>query len=150
MSRSNSDQTSEGGAGDSPTTSFRTDFLRDLNASTADKAETGWWGAEELPRGSARVVVKRGPNTGSQFSLDQPVTTVGREAGSDIFLDDVTVSRRHAEFRRQKPGVEIVDLDSLNGTYVNGSLVQSGLLADGDRIAIGKYRLVFRARRTTG
>src|SRR5258708_7642360 len=71
---------------------------------------------EELPAGSALLVVKRGPNAGSRFLLDQPVTAAGRHPRSDIFLDDVTVSRRHAEFRWENDEFQVVDLGSLNGT----------------------------------
>ena len=74
---------------------------------------------DALPPGSALLVVKRGPNAGSRFLLDPDVTTAGRHPDSDIFLDDVTVSRRHAEFRREGGGFVVHDVGSLNGTYVN-------------------------------
>jgi len=95
------------------------------------------------------IVVKRGPNAGSRFRLDQPLTTAGRHPGSDIFLDDVTVSRRHAEFRLENGEFWVVDIDSLNGTYLNRKPVQSAMLANGDEIQIGKFRLVFLTRPTT-
>ena len=141
--------TPDEGAGDT-TTGFRTAFLGDLDASTYAAAEAGVWGVEELAAGSAVIVVKRGPNAGTWFLLNQPVTSVGRNPDNDIYLDDVTVSRRHAEFRRQNPEVQIVDLDSLNDTNVNNKPVQSALLANGDEIQIGKYHLVFLTRPTTG
>ena len=103
-----------------------------------------------MPSGSALLVVKRGPNAGSRFLLDQPVTSAGRHPGSDIFLDDVTVSRRHAEFRRENGEFRIVDTGSLNGTYVNRKPVQTAVLANGDEIQIGKFRLVFLTKPTTG
>jgi pSer/pThr/pTyr-binding forkhead associated (FHA) protein len=105
---------------------------------------------EGLPSGSVLVVIKRGPTTGSRFLLDQPVTSAGRHPNSDIFLDDVTVSRRHVEFRRENSEFRIVDIDSLNGTYVNRKPVQSAVLANGDEIQIGKFRLVFLTRPTMG
>src|SRR5215467_11470698 len=71
-----------------------------------------------LPLGSALLVVKRGPNAGSRFLLDSDLTTAGRHPESDIFLDDVTVSRRHAEFYRHPRGFTVRDVGSLNGTYV--------------------------------
>jgi len=98
---------------------------------------------EGLPAGSALLVVKRGPNAGSRFVLDQPVTSAGRHPGSDIFLDDVTVSRRHAQFRWENGEVRVVDVGSLNGTYVNRQAAQSAVLASGDEVLIGKFRLVF-------
>jgi pSer/pThr/pTyr-binding forkhead associated (FHA) protein len=96
-----------------------------------------------LPKGSALLVVKRGPNAGSRFLLDQPVTSAGRHRGSDIFLDDVTVSRRHAEFRWENDEFQVVDVGSLYGTYVNREAVHSAVLVDGDEVQIGKFRLVF-------
>ena len=96
-----------------------------------------------LPEGSALLVVKRGPNAGSRFLLDQDTTAAGRHPDSDIFLDDVTVSRRHAEFRRNGDQYEVVDVGSLNGTYVNREPKNSSVLSNGDEIQIGKFRLVF-------
>ncbi|MET7641534.1 FHA domain-containing protein [Streptomyces sp. NPDC005438] len=102
---------------------------------------------EALPLGSALLVVRRGPNSGSRFLLDGELTTAGRHPQSDIFLDDVTVSRRHVEFRRGGDGVFTVsDVGSLNGTYVNRERIESGVaLASGDEVQIGKYRLSFFA-----
>ena len=91
---------------------------------------------------SAILVVKRGPNAGSRFPLHQPVTSAGRDPRSDIFLDEVTVSRRHAEFRSERGELRVVDIGSLNGTYVNGQLIDSAVLTDGDEIQMGKFRLV--------
>ncbi|MCU1601418.1 MAG: domain containing protein [Frankiales bacterium] len=99
--------------------------------------------ADALPPGSALLVVKRGPNAGSRFLLDADVTTAGRHPDSDIFLDDVTVSRRHAEFLRQDGGFVVRDVGSLNGTYLNRERIETAGLAGGDEVQIGKYRLVF-------
>jgi pSer/pThr/pTyr-binding forkhead associated (FHA) protein len=93
--------------------------------------------------GAGVLVVKRGPNAGAQFWLDQPVLSAGRHAACDIFLDDITVSRRHAEFRKENGDFRVVDLGSLNSTYVNRLPVDSAVLADGDEIQIGNFRLVF-------
>ena len=98
---------------------------------------------EGLPAGSALLVVKRGPNAGSRFLLDAEVTTAGRHPASDIFLDDVTVSRRHAEFAVQDGGFVVRDVGSLNGTYLNRERIDAAALAGGDEVQIGKYRLVF-------
>jgi pSer/pThr/pTyr-binding forkhead associated (FHA) protein len=98
---------------------------------------------DELTEGQALLVVKRGPNAGSKLLIDKDVTTAGRHPESDIFLDDVTVSRRHAEVRRKDGRFEIHDLGSLNGTYVNRDRVESTQLANGDEIQIGKFKLVF-------
>jgi len=98
---------------------------------------------EALPPGSALLVVKRGPNAGSRFLLDADTTTAGRHPESDIFLDDVTVSRRHAEFVREGRGFVVRDVGSLNGTYLNRERIDAAGLAGGDEVQIGKYRLVF-------
>jgi pSer/pThr/pTyr-binding forkhead associated (FHA) protein len=100
---------------------------------------------EGLPAGSALLVVKRGPNAGSRFLLDKDVTTAGRHPESDIFLDDVTVSRRHAEFRRDGARFTVRDVGSLNGTYLNRERIDETELAGGDEVQIGKFRLVFFA-----
>lgn len=107
------------------------------------------WRVEGLPSGSALLVVKRGPNAGSRFLLERPVTSVGRHADSDITLDDITVSLHHAEFRRENRKFQVVDVDSLDGTYVNRELVDSAVLANGDEIQMGKFRLVFLTAPTT-
>jgi pSer/pThr/pTyr-binding forkhead associated (FHA) protein len=98
---------------------------------------------DALTPGSALLVVKRGPNAGSRFLLDQDVTTAGRHPDSDIFLDDVTVSRRHAEFRREGSGYTVHDVGSLNGTYVNREPIDAAPLSGGDEVQIGKFRLVY-------
>jgi pSer/pThr/pTyr-binding forkhead associated (FHA) protein len=98
---------------------------------------------EALPPGSALLVVRRGPNAGSRFLLDEDVTTAGRHPESDIFLDDVTVSRRHAEFRRDGGSFSVRDVGSLNGTYVNRERIETANLSGGDEVQIGKFRLVF-------
>jgi FHA domain len=101
--------------------------------------------AGSLPPGMALLVVRRGPNAGARFLLDHDVTTSGRHPDSDIFLDDVTVSRRHAEFHRGQAGFTVRDVGSLNGTYVNRERVESATLSNSDEVQIGKFRLVFIA-----
>ena len=125
------------------TSVFRADFLNELDAPASAGTEGAVSGVEGLPVGSALLVVKRGPNAGSRFLLDQPTTSAGRHPDSDIFLDDVTVSRRHAEFRLENGEFQVVDVGSLNGTYVNREPVDSAVLANGDEVQIGKFRLVF-------
>ena len=149
MSHKNNDQTSQEDTGDTTFLSYA-DLLGELDASAAGAAEAGVGEVEGLPSGSALLIVRRGPNAGSRFLLDQPVTSAGRGPGCDIFLDDLTVSRRHAEFRRDNGEFQIVDISSLNGTYVNGKPVASAMLANGDEIQIGKFRLVVLIRPTTG
>ena len=98
---------------------------------------------DALPVGSALLVVQRGPGAGSRFLLDKDVTTAGRHADSEIFLDDVTVSRRHATFTREGNAFTVADAGSLNGTYVNRDRIDTVMLKDTDEVQIGKYRLVF-------
>jgi hypothetical protein len=111
---------------------------RDLN--DADAAAV-----DALPLGSALLVVQRGPSAGSRFLLDTDVVAAGRHPDSEIFLDDVTVSRRHAEFRRTTEGYTVADVGSLNGTYVNRDRIDEVALQGGDEVQIGKYRLVYFA-----
>lgn len=98
---------------------------------------------DALRPGTALLVAQRGPNTGARFLLDADEVSVGRHPSSDIFLDDVTVSRRHAIFRRTDVGFAVQDVGSLNGTYLNGGLIDSTVLRTGDEVQIGKFRLVF-------
>jgi pSer/pThr/pTyr-binding forkhead associated (FHA) protein len=98
---------------------------------------------EELEGGRGVLIVKRGPNAGSKFFLDTDVTAIGRHPESDIFLDDITVSRRHAEIRRKEGSFTLHDVGSLNGTYVNRERVEEAQLRSGDEIQIGKFKLVF-------
>src|SRR5919106_4662261 len=98
---------------------------------------------DELEGGRAVLIVKRGPNAGSKFFLDTDSTTIGRHPDSDIFLDDITVSRRHAEIRRQGGAFTLHDVGSLNGTYTNRERVETAELRPGDEIQIGKFKLVF-------
>ncbi|HWD02396.1 MAG TPA: FHA domain-containing protein [Amycolatopsis sp.] len=126
------------------TSVFRADFLADVEGQeSAPAAEAPGQGVDALPPGSALLVVKRGPNAGSRFLLDRDTTSAGRHPDSDIFLDDVTVSRRHAEFRREGGEFVVIDVGSLNGTYVNREPVDQAVLAGGDEVQIGKFRLVF-------
>ena len=100
---------------------------------------------DALPVGHALLVVQRGPGSGSRFLLDADVVTAGRHPDSEIFLDDVTVSRRHAEFHRSGDTFTVSDVGSLNGTCVNRDRIDRVQLTDGDEVQIGKYRLVFFA-----
>lgn len=99
--------------------------------------------AIELMSGTASLVVRRGPNAGSRFQLDNTVTTIGRDPGSTIFLDDVTVSRRHAEVSAEDGAYVVRDVGSLNGTYVNRERVERARLSHGDELQIGTFKLSF-------
>ena len=149
MSDNDNDQNPEDISGER-TSAFRADFSTDQGAVGTAGAEGEVFGVEGLPQGSALLVVKRGPNAGARFLLDQATTTAGRHPNSDVFLDDITVSRRHAQFRCASSEFQVVDVGSLNGTYVNREAVDSAVLANGDEVQIGKFRLVFLTGPTTG
>jgi pSer/pThr/pTyr-binding forkhead associated (FHA) protein len=100
---------------------------------------------DALAHGTALLVVLRGPNTGARFLLDADQVSTGRHPESDIFLDDVTVSRTHATFRREGDDFIVHDVGSLNGTYVNRERIEEATLKTGDEVQIGKFRLVFYA-----
>ena len=100
---------------------------------------------EALRPGTALLIVQRGPNTGARFLLDDDEVTSGRHPDSDIFLDDVTVSRKHALFVRSGGGYLVRDAGSLNGTYVNRERIDEAVLSTGDEVQIGKFRLVYYA-----
>jgi pSer/pThr/pTyr-binding forkhead associated (FHA) protein len=129
-----------------------------ISIGAADKAETSdrqlnpvdAAAVDALPTGHALLVVQRGPGSGSRFLLDQDVISAGRHPESEIFLDDVTVSRRHAEFHRQGDSFTVSDVGSLNGTYVNRDRIDRVRLNDGDEVQIGKFRLVFFSGHTDG
>jgi pSer/pThr/pTyr-binding forkhead associated (FHA) protein len=129
-----------------------------ISIGTADKAETSdsqlnpvdAAAVDALPSGHALLVVQRGPGSGSRFLLDQDVVSAGRHPDSEIFLDDVTVSRRHAEFHREGDSFTVSDVGSLNGTYVNRDRIDRVRLNDGDEVQIGKFRLVFFSAHADG
>jgi pSer/pThr/pTyr-binding forkhead associated (FHA) protein len=98
---------------------------------------------DELAGSAALLVVRKGPNEGSKYMLDAEVTRAGRHPDSDIFLDDITVSRRHAEIVRRADGFHVLDVGSLNGTYMNRDRVEEAKLSNGDELQIGKFKLVF-------
>ncbi|HVV76881.1 MAG TPA: FHA domain-containing protein [Mycobacteriales bacterium] len=128
--------TSAGAADQTSTLALSGVDVDDLDGEAADIID-------ELPTGFALLVVQRGPNAGSRFLLDQEVTTAGRQPDSDIFLDDVTVSRKHATFTRTAGGYTVTDAGSLNGTYLNRERIETATLGNGDEVQIGKFRLLF-------
>lgn len=142
----NFDATGQGSPSDETdsTQRFSDDLLaQDQHGLDAEEREA----IEALPSASALLIVQRGPNEGARFLLDQDVTTVGRHPNADIFLDDVTVSRRHAEFRRSGTAFMIHDLASLNGSYFDGVRIESALLDEGAEVQIGKFKFTFFASR---
>jgi pSer/pThr/pTyr-binding forkhead associated (FHA) protein len=115
-----------------------------IDADTEEMSVDDVTAVENLPSGSAMLLVQRGPDAGARFLLDTDVVTVGRHPDSDIFLDDISVSRRHATFTRTGGRYVIADLGSLNGSYVNRDRIDTDVvLSGGDEVQIGKYRLIF-------
>lgn len=106
---------------------------------TADEAAA----VQALPPTSALLLMQRGPSAGARFLLDAERTSAGRSTRADIFLDDVTVSRKHAEFVRDGQQFVVRDIGSLNGTYVNRVRIDAAVLRAGDEVQIGKYRMAF-------
>jgi pSer/pThr/pTyr-binding forkhead associated (FHA) protein len=133
---------------DDATATYSDEFGVQLTALDGDFSTEEQEAIVALPSGSALLVVRRGPNAGARFLLDADVTTVGRHPEADIFLDDVTVSRRHAEFLRYGTSFQVKDLGSLNGTYFDGVRIDTALLTDGAEVQVGKFRLTFSASRT--
>nr|WP_281285731.1 FHA domain-containing protein [Aeromicrobium flavum] len=115
-----------------------------IDADTEEMTAGDVFAVENLPVGNAMLLVQRGPDAGSRFLLDQDVVSAGRHPSSDIFLDDISVSRRHATFSRRGSGYVVTDLGSLNGTYVNRDRIDGDIpLAGGDEVQLGKYRLIY-------
>jgi len=119
------------------------DAEADATLSAQDQATV-----DALRHGTALLVVLRGPNAGARFLLDSDEVSTGRHPNSDIFLDDVTVSRKHATFRREGDVFLVHDVGSLNGTYVNRERIDEVALKTRDEVQIGKFRLVFYAGAT--
>ena len=122
------------------TSVFRADFLAEPETESRGAPVSG---VDSAAHGLRAAGGQARPQRGSRFLLDRDTTSAGRHPDSDIFLDDVTVSRRHAEFRRDGAEFVVVDVGSLNGTYVNREPVDTAVLANGDEVQIGKFRLVF-------
>ena len=119
-----------------------------LDASDPETAPVGLTSDEAaavqaLPPTSALLLMQRGPSAGARFLLAAERTTAGRSPSADIFLDDVTVSRKHAEFVREGQHFVVRDIGSLNGTYVNRTRIDAATLRAGDEVQIGKYRMTF-------
>ncbi|HSL57231.1 MAG TPA: FHA domain-containing protein [Acidimicrobiales bacterium] len=123
--------------GDHTTMTFRPDELTPAEEAAIDEAA--------LPPDIGILLVRRGPKAGSRYVLSSAVTTVGRHPESEIFLDDITVSRRHAEILRTGTRYELRDAGSLNGTYLNRERIEAAELHDGDLVQVGKFKLMFVA-----
>lgn len=139
-----SDDTSVGGppgqsGSGEPETTVSLALIEDREALAAELGDV----LDALPDGLGMLVVRRGPNAGSTFVLEDDVTTLGRHPDSGIFLDDVTVSRRHATITRTPDGYEVSDAGSLNGTYVDHERIERSRLGDMQEVQIGRFVLTF-------
>ncbi|OGD33836.1 hypothetical protein A2V94_09325 [Candidatus Atribacteria bacterium RBG_16_35_8] len=97
----------------------------------------------KIPQGKSGLVIIKGPNIGDKFLINKQELSIGRNPASDIFLDDITVSRKHAVIIKSGKDFRIKDSESLNGSYLNGKIVENAILKDMDRIQIGKYIFLF-------
>jgi pSer/pThr/pTyr-binding forkhead associated (FHA) protein len=120
-------------------------IVADPNESTITYSAADREGLELEERGTGTVLLIRsgGGREGETITLDVDVLTIGRSPHSDLFLDDVTVSRHHARVLRDEGGFWVEDLNSLNGTYVNRKRIEQQRLFDSDELQIGKFKLVF-------
>jgi hypothetical protein len=118
-----------------------------LETSAEDAADEFTFDLDDIPPDGGLLVVVRGPIAGARLALTKDVTTAGRHPKSDLFLDDVTVSRRHAEFVRDSGVFRVRDVGSLNGTYLNRERVEEAELTNGDEVQIGKYKLAYYSGR---
>lgn len=118
----------------------------DMNASMFELDPREAEAVSQLAPGSALMIIHRGSGAGARYLIDTDVTSIGRHPDSDIFLDDITVSRHHAKLVRRGDSIAVEDLGSLNGTYVNRTLVDgSAQLRIGDEVQIGKFRMIYFA-----
>ncbi|WP_412903606.1 FHA domain-containing protein [Aeromicrobium sp. 179-A 4D2 NHS] len=121
-----------------------TNYIPVIDADTEEMSAADVFAVENIPAGNAMLLVQRGPEAGSRFLLDKDSVLAGRHPSSDIFLDDISVSRRHATFTRRGGGYVLSDLGSLNGTYVNRDRIDGDIpLSGGDEVQLGKYRLIY-------
>ncbi len=100
---------------------------------------------DDVPADAGVLLVRSGPEAGLRIELRVPITHLGRHPDSEVFLDDITVSRRHVEVERSGRGYVVRDVGSLNGTYLNHERIDEAPLQNGDELQIGKFKLVFLA-----
>jgi pSer/pThr/pTyr-binding forkhead associated (FHA) protein len=133
--------------GSDDTARFSDDLIANSIPALSDEEATA---VSALPSNSALLISHRGPGSGSRFLLDQDVTIAGRHPEADIFLDDVTVSRKHVQISRTGSDFQLEDLGSMNGTYVDGDRVEKIGLTDSSEVLIGKFRLTFYSSKKEG
>ena len=125
--------------GENPTTIFK--------MPSADETVPDLLSPDRLPNPTLSIV--KGPHTGTTFVLDTPLVTIGRDPSNNVFLNDMTVSRHHARLELSPGKAMLEDLGSLNGTWVNGAIVNRAALEDGSTIQIGTFRMVYHTTQST-
>ena len=98
---------------------------------------------KSMPPGKRGLLVIKGPNIGEKFFIDKEESFIGRSPESDVLLDDITVSRKHVILRMKGKTCRLIDAGSLNGSYLNGNIVEEAVLQDGDRLQVGKYIFLY-------
>jgi len=98
---------------------------------------------KKIPPGKRGLLVIKGPNIGDEFYIEKDEFIIGRSPESDVLLDDITVSRKHALLKKDGDDYKLTDAVSLNGSYINGNIVEEAILSNGDRIQIGKYIFLY-------
>jgi pSer/pThr/pTyr-binding forkhead associated (FHA) protein len=112
------------------------EVIKEISQEILDKLKS-------LPKDKLGLMVIKGPIIGERFFINKKIFTIGRNPDSDILLDDITVSRQHAVIEKKGDDFLIKDMESLNGTYINGKIIELSRLNNGDRIQIGKYLFLF-------
>ncbi|MCJ7666351.1 MAG: FHA domain-containing protein [Actinobacteria bacterium] len=121
-----------------------TESIREYKADlTEEISEIIMMQLKQIPSGKKGLLVIKGPNIGDKFFIEKDEFFIGRSPESDVLLDDITVSRKHAILKKDADDYKMIDTGSLNGSYLNGNIVEDALLANGDRIQIGKYIFLY-------
>lgn len=112
------------------------DLVRELSQDIIDHLK-------QIPKNKSGIIIIKGPNIGEEFYLTKDKFSIGRSSDSDILLDDITVSRQHAVIEKHNNEFIMRDLGSLNGSYINGEIINESKLNNGDKLQIGKYIFLF-------
>ena len=122
----------------------RTESIKDYRIDIPDElSEKILSELNRMPTGRCGLLVVKGPNIGDKFFIDKEESFIGRSPESDVLLDDITVSRKHVVIKKDSKGCRLFDAGSLNGSYLNGNIVEEAPLKDGDRLQIGKYIFLY-------
>lgn len=124
----------------------KTESIKDYRIDSSDElSEKIITELKKIPSGKCGLIVIKGPNIGDKFFIDKEESFIGRSAESDVLLDDITVSRKHVILKKEGEECRLIDAGSLNGSYINGNIVEEAVLQDGDRLQVGKYIFLYFA-----